>query len=143
MALTLAHPELAFPGDITRAFGQCLQTGVELRADAGLHPVAPCAFDQSAAGKATARLGDAAPPHAGAAGMFRWGQPQLGHQLPWIVEALEVPDLGHPRHRDDEPDAAHRLNSVHDRSEAPGWQKIRDLPCQTLGRALASATASM
>lgn len=61
----------------------------------------------------------------------------MSHQLSWIVEALEVPDLGHHRYRDDEPDAAHRLNSVHDRGEAPGWQKIRDLPCQTLDPRLA------
>ena len=55
----------------------------------------------------------------------------MGHQLSWTVEALDVPDLGRHRYRDDETDVAHRLNSVHDRGEASGWQKIRDLPCQT------------
>lgn len=110
------------------ALGSASSPGVELRADAGLHAVAPGALDQRAPGKTAARLGDPAPPDAGAAGMLRRGQSQIGHQLPRIVETLEVPDLGHHRHRDDEADTAHRLNGVYYRREAPAGQKVCDLP---------------
>ena len=79
-----------------------------------------------------ARLGDPATPHAGAARMFRWGQPLIGHQLPRIVETLEVASLDHHSPRADHPDTVHRLNSMQQRRKAPGRQKICDLPRQTL-----------
>lgn len=77
------------------------QPGVELRADAGPHALAPGPLDQCAPRQPAARLGDSVLPDAGATGMLRLGEPQIGFQLPQIVESLEVPDFGHHRNRDD------------------------------------------
>lgn len=52
--------------------------------------------------------------------------------MPRIVEALEVPDLGHHRHSHDERDPAHRLHGFHHRRQRPAWQQGRDLTRQPL-----------
>ena len=73
-----------------------------------------------------------AAPHAGAAGVLRRGQPEMGHRLTRIVEAREVSDLGRHRHRDDQPNPSHGLHRLDHRREAPAGQQIGDLPRQAL-----------
>ena len=102
MAVALAHPQLSFPGDIARSFRQPLNPVMKFAADASLHPITPRALDQGAPRKPAARFGYPAPAHRVPAGMLRWRKTQISHQLPWIVETLEVPNLGHHGHCDDE-----------------------------------------
>ena len=64
--------------------------------------------------------------------MLGWCQPEIGHQLSWVVETLEISDLGHHRHRDDERDASHRLNRLDHRCQRPARQQICDLASQLL-----------
>ena len=68
--------------------------------------------------------------------MFRGCQPEIGHQLPRIVEPGEIPDLGHNRHRHDEGHPAHRLHGLDHWRQAPARQEFGDLLRQALDAGL-------
>ena len=91
MAGTLAHPQLAFPGDVTNRQRQRLDPGKQLRADARLHAVAPGAAGQRAPGKTASRPDDPAPPHAGAAGMLRRRQAHQAIGCPRVSNRRKSP----------------------------------------------------
>lgn len=130
--IALAHPQLALPSDFPHGLGQTLEPVVKFTADASLHAIAPPSFDQGPSGGATAGLCNVAAAHGGAAGMLGGRQAQIRHQLAWIFKAVEVSDLGHHRHGNDERNPAHRLNRRDHGCKAPAWQQIGDLPRQPL-----------
>ncbi len=51
--------------------------------------------------------------------------PRPANRLARTVGAVKVPDLRHDRHRDDEPDAAHRLNRRNHWTRSPGAKPHR------------------
>ena len=99
MPVALEYQQLPFPGDVTHRLRQILDPVEKLPADAGLHPVAPCALDQRPACETAPGLGDPASTDAGAARVFRGRQPELGHQLSWAGEPVEVAGIRHPDRR--------------------------------------------
>jgi len=110
MAVSLAHSKLTLPGDVAHHVGEPLDPVVKLATDARLHAVAPCALDQGTSRQSAADLCDPAPAHSVATGMFRWCQPEIGHQLTRVVETIKISDLGHYCDGDDECDPTHSLD---------------------------------
>ena len=64
--------------------------------------------------------------------MFRWYQPEIGHQLTRIGEAREIAQLGDQRRRIDQRHAAHRLQCCHDGGQRPVRQHRLDLRRQPI-----------
>jgi hypothetical protein len=126
-AVAGTQPDLGLPGDVADGLGQAFIAVVQFAADSGLHAIGPGAFDQRSSGQGIAGLGDAAPPHGGAAGMLRRHLPEIGHQLAWGVEAGEVADLGGDGDRHDEGDAAHGLQGLDHRRHRPTRRQVLDL----------------
>jgi hypothetical protein len=56
-----------------------------------------------------AGLGDAAATEPLAAGVLRRHQAEVAHELAWVIETVEVTDLGHQPDGADHIDAAQRL----------------------------------
>src|SRR6185436_1169364 len=99
--------------------GQAFLACVDLLAYSGLEPVVPGRFDQQPACVAVARLGDAAPARALAAGVLRGHETQVAHELARVFEAVEVADLRNQADRGDSGYAAQRLQGADHRLEAP------------------------
>lgn len=68
--------------------------------------IGPRTLDQHMSNAAVASLGNAAAPDRVAGGPFAWHQAEITHQLPGIVEASYVPDLGGEGYCDDQIDTA-------------------------------------
>src|SRR5712691_2275216 len=64
----------------------------------GPMPIGPGGLDEDAPGVRVAGFGQGAPALGLARGILTRDQPQVGHQFPWAVEALEVHDLGEQDH---------------------------------------------
>ena len=63
----------------------------------------------------------------GAGGTFAWRQPEIGHELARIGEAMEVADLRDNGNRRDRRDPAQGLNGSDDLGQRPGRQKLLHL----------------
>lgn len=78
-------------------------------------PVVPGSLDQDAPDVRVSGLGDVPSPRLGPAGDLGRSEPDEGHQLTWVPEATEVPDLGQQHHGaedGDPPQAGQALGGV-------------------------------
>jgi hypothetical protein len=90
-AVAVAEAQLRLPGDLADRLGQAFDPVEQLAADPGLHAVGPGALDQNAAGMGVAGLGDAAAADVRAARVFRWHQPDVGHELAGLAKREKSP----------------------------------------------------
>jgi hypothetical protein len=81
--------------------------------------MASAGFDQHPAGAAIAGESEAGAPHRVAGRPLAWDEAEKGHQLPRMVEAAQIADLGGDGDRDQERGAAHRLIGCDDRRPRP------------------------
>ena len=89
--------------------------------------VRPRGFNERAARAPVARVGDAPLAARCATRILRRNQADEGGQLPWVVEAGEVAELGDDGDRDEPLDTAQGLQSLHDRIESPAWRGLAEL----------------
>src|SRR5207248_9952658 len=82
-AITSAESSLSLPCDIAHVLGQTDQDLSLVSGDASRILIAPCGFDEHAAGFPVAGLGDAATPDRVSAGVFGRNQTEICHQLTW------------------------------------------------------------
>ena len=88
--------------------------------DCGRIAVCPGPFDQGTPGMGIPSLGHApllTPPPPG---LFRGREPKRMHELAGGLEACQVAQFGHRRHRHRALDTAQGLEGLDDRIEAPG-----------------------
>jgi hypothetical protein len=127
-----AQPQLRLPGDGPDRFSQRLLARLGSSPDARGEPIVPCRLGKQPARVRVAGLGDRALAEAIAAGVLRGHQPQVSHQLARVIEACDIPNLGHQSDRRDHVDAAQRLQRLQHRREAPAGHRGR----QRLGQPL-------
>jgi len=119
--------QLCLPGDVLDGRREGFKAKLNGTGDFRRVTVGPCAFDEYPARMTVARLGDTAEASFAAAGVLAGDESEVGHQLPGIVEAGEISYF-----RDDgdgygEPDAAKRLEGLHDGREPPGRGTFMEL----------------
>src|SRR5712691_9995262 len=90
-----AQADLRLPANRLDLGRECLQAELQMAADLGGIPVGPRPFYQRAARMAVAGLGDAALAAPLTRRVLRGGQPEVAHQLPRVLEARDIPQLGH------------------------------------------------
>ena len=80
------QPALGLPGDLDDESGLSVPAAAQRLALGGCAALMPCCFDQQPAGVPAAGLGDRALPAFLPAGVLRWGQPEVTHKLPRLLE---------------------------------------------------------
>jgi len=103
-----------------------------MAADLSRVAVSPGAFDEGAAGVGVAGLGDAAQAAHRATGVFAGGEAQVAHELAGVIEAGKIPEFSNESERDGELHAAQGLDSFHDRTPAPGFDRRLEFALQAL-----------
>ena len=127
-----AQPDLRLPADVLNRLGQPVDAALNVLRDLGGMPIRPRAFDQGAPGAAVARFGHAALATRRAARILGGNQADERGQLSRRIEAREVAEFGDDGDRDEELDAAQRVQRLHDGREAPRRRALEEFRFESL-----------
>jgi hypothetical protein len=119
-AIPWAEPDLGLPAAGLARGGELCQASLAMTPAVGRRAVGPGTCAQGPPGMGIAGLGTApllTPPPTG---RCRGREPKLMHALWGVLDARQVAQCGHRRHRHRALDTAHGLEGLDDRREAPG-----------------------
>ena len=131
VAIPFTEPDLGLPADGLDRCGALFQAELEMTTDFGRIAVCPGTFDQGTPGMGIPGLGDApllTPPPTG---ICRGREPKIIHELSGVLEARQVAEFGHRRHRHRALDTAQGLEGLDDRREAPGVHLLMEFEFET------------
>src|SRR6266481_7742522 len=127
-----AQADLRLPANRLNLGREFLQAELQMATNLGGIPVGPRPFYQRASGVAVAGLGDAALAAPLTRRVLRGGQPEVAHQLPRVLEARDIPQLGHQDDGAGELHAPQRLDRLDDRVQPPALHRLVQLALHAL-----------